>query len=279
VSATTTYNINATNSSGSTATSIQITVNAAVPPPAQLVYPQTSMVLEVGQPLASDIPSYSGTVGSFTVTPSLPAGLTLDANTGAVYGVPSAASASNVYAVTASNQGGSTTASLTLMVNPALTTLLDLGSAKPIVKILSVNGNVVVQDLSGHWILVDYASGTKIASGEQGQNGSNPWPLDMAGSTLAVGVANGLEVRSSADGQLLTIIPSSMIDPVGPYSFASWWRLASDGSYVCAGSSAGLTVWSISGAVLVTRTGDYSKANVFAAPGRFKLLRALPEAM
>jgi hypothetical protein len=260
----------ASNSSGSTSTSIQITVNAAVPPPAQLVYPQTSLVLEVGQPFASDIPSYSGTVGSFSVSPSLPAGLTLDSNTGALYGVPSAASASNVYVVTASNQGGSTTTSFTLMVNPALTTLLDLGSATTTVKILSVNGKVVVQDGSGHWDLVDYASGTKIASGEQGVNVApfgGPWPLDMASSTLAVGVANGLEVRSAADGHLLAIISSPMIDG----STASWWRLASDGSYVCAGSSVGLSAWSTSGGVLVTRAGDYSKASVFPAPGNIQV--------
>lgn len=276
-SAAATYVVKAANSFGSTTTSVQITVKLGVLPPAQFAYPQTSLVLEVGQPFASDIPAYSGTVGSFSVSPALPAGLTLDPATGAVYGVPSAASASNQYTVTASNQGGSTTASLTLAVNPALTTLLDLGSAHSIAKILSVNGKVAVEDVSGHWVLIDYASGTTIASGEQGLNGSSPplpglnsagpWPFDMEGSTLAVGVANGLELRSTVNGQLLAILSSPLID----HPVREWWRLAADGSYVCAGSSAGLSAWSNSGALLFNRTGDYSGANVFAAPGKIQV--------
>jgi len=264
-----TYTIKASNSSGSTTTAVQITVTPAIPPPSKLSYPQTSMLLEVGQPFASNIPTYGGSVATFSVSPSLPIGLTLDTNTGAIYGLPSASSTINTYTVTASNQGGSTTASLTVLVNPALTTLLDLGAATWIAKILSSNGNVVVQDVSGHWILMRYASGTKIASGEQGPDGL--WPLDMEGSILAVGVANGLEVRSAVDGHLLAIITSPMIDPVEATTSASWWRLASDGSYICAGSSASLTAWSTSGNVLFTRTGDYSHANLFAGPGKIQI--------
>jgi hypothetical protein len=228
------------------------------------------MVLEVGQQFATNIPSYSGSVASFSISPSLPAGVTLDAKTGAVYGVPSASATSNVYTVTASNQGGSTAASLTLAVNPALATLLDLGAVNEIVKIVNSSGNVVVQDVFGNWVLINYASGTKIASGEQGP-GATPWPLDMEGPILAAGVANGLEVRSAINGHLLAIIASPVIDPVGPNPPASWWRLATDGSYVCAGSSAGLIAWSTSGDVLFTRSGDYSGANVFAGPGRIQV--------
>jgi hypothetical protein len=276
-SATSTYKIRASNSFGSTTTSIQITVSPAPPPPSQLSYPQTSMVLEVGQPFAANIPSHSGSVESFSISPSLPAGLTLDAQTGAIHGISSASSTSNVYTVTASNQGGRTTAGLKLAVSPGVATLLDLGAVNQIVKILSSNGNVIVQDLFGHWVLIDYVSGTKIASGEQGLNATppgqttGPWPLEVAGSTLAVGVANGLEVRSAIDGHLLGTIASPMIDPFGLNAPASWWRLASDGSYICAGSSAGLIAWSTTGNVLLTRTGNYSNANVFAGPGRIQI--------
>ena len=156
-----------------------------------------------------------------------------------------------------------------MLVNPSLTTLLDLGTATWISKILSSNGNVVVQDVSGHWILMNYATNAKIASGEQGPDGL--WPIDMEGSILAVGVANGLEVRSAVDGHLLAIITSPIIDPVGATPPASWWRLASDGSYICAGSSASLTAWSTSGNVLFTRTGDYSHAKLFAGPGKIQI--------
>jgi hypothetical protein len=43
------YTITASNSSGSTTATVQITVNAAVVPPTNLVYPQTSITATVGQ--------------------------------------------------------------------------------------------------------------------------------------------------------------------------------------------------------------------------------------
>lgn len=262
------YTITASNSGGSTAATVQITVNPAVIPPSNLVYPQTSLSLEAGQPFPSNIPTVSGSATSYSVSPALPTGLNLDANTGTIYGTPSASSASNTYTVTASNAGGNTTATVTLAVNPALVTLLDLESANRITEIFSVGSNVLVQDSSGHWALIDYSSGTELATDEQGtDSGSNPWPIYMAGSTLAVGVANGVEVRSAANGSLQAIISSPMIDqPSG-----TWWRLASDGSYICAGSSTGLTAWSSSGTVLFSLSLNYSAANVFAAPGQIQI--------
>jgi Putative Ig domain len=262
------YTITASNSGGSTTATVQITVNQAVTPPSNLIYPQTSLSLEAGQPFPSDIPTVSGTVASYNVSPALPTGLNLDANTGTIYGAPSAPSTSNTYTVTASNAGGNTTAAVTLAVNPALVTLLNLGSAKPVTKIFTVGSNVVEQDLSGHWVLIDYSSGSELATGEQGINWQgNPWPIYMAGSTLAVGVANGVEVRSAATGSLQAIISSPMIDQ----DAAIWWRLGSDGSYICAGSSTGLTAWSNSGTVLFALSGNYSTANVFAAPGQIQI--------
>jgi len=262
------YTITASNSGGSTAATVKITVNPAVPPPSYLVYPQTALSLEAGQPFPSDIPTVSGTVTSYSVSPALPTGLNLDANTGTIYGVASAASASNTYIVTASNAGGNTTATLTLLVNPALVTLLDLGSANSITEILSVGSNVLVQDYSGHWALIDYSSGTELATGEQGA----PWPIYMAGSTLAAGVANGIEVRSAANGSLQAIISSPMIDQTSDEGFTSGtsWRLASDGSYICFGSAAGLTAWSSSGSVLFSLSGNYGGA-IFAAPGQIQV--------
>ena len=51
-----------------------------------------------------------GTVTSWSVSPSLPAGLSLDSSTGAISGTPSAVTSSAAYTITASNTGGSDTA-------------------------------------------------------------------------------------------------------------------------------------------------------------------------
>jgi len=261
------YTITASNSAGSTTAIIQISVGLPVVPPSNLVYPQTSLKLEVNQPFTGDIPSFSGAVASFSISPALPAGLSLDANTASIYGVPTASANNKTYTVTASNAGGSTTASISLSVNPALVTLLDLGSVNQIYTILTAGSNILTQDGSGHWVLLNYSSGKELASG-QGTVTNDPTlpvlPIKAAGSIFVVGVTNGLEVRSTSDGHLLSLISF----PTAGLGTISWWSVASDGSYICAGSLDGLTLWSHSGTALLTRSGDYAPANVFAAPGQ-----------
>jgi hypothetical protein len=61
-------------------------------------------------------PSVSGTVTGYSVSPALPAGLTLDPTSGVISGTPVAAS-SGTYTVTASNGAGTATAALTLVIH------------------------------------------------------------------------------------------------------------------------------------------------------------------
>ena len=61
--------------------------------------------------------SSGGPVTSWSVSPSLPSGLSLDSSTGAISGTPSAMTSSATYTVTATNTGGSTTADVTIGVN------------------------------------------------------------------------------------------------------------------------------------------------------------------
>ncbi|MGB8096134.1 MAG: hypothetical protein WCF17_03190, partial [Terracidiphilus sp.] len=51
----------------------------------------------------------------------------------------------------------------------------------------------------------------------------------------------------------------------------AWFSLATDGSYLCTGSSSGLTVWSPSGSEEFTRSGNYANAQAFAAPGQVQV--------
>ena len=61
--------------------------------------------------------SIGGAVVSYSVSPALPAGLTLNTSTGVISGTPTTLTAIANYTITATNTGGSTTASVSITVN------------------------------------------------------------------------------------------------------------------------------------------------------------------
>src|SRR5262245_52371119 len=76
--------------------------------PSGLTYSTNPAVYTVGQGIADNVPtSEGGPVDSYGVSPSLPAGLVLDATTGVITGTPTAPSPATDYTVTATNPGGS----------------------------------------------------------------------------------------------------------------------------------------------------------------------------
>jgi hypothetical protein len=204
-----------------------------------------------------------GAVSSWSITPSLPAGLTFDATDGTISGTPTATSAPASYVVTAQNAGGRATATLTVEVDSG--TLLDLGHDAAI-SVLRMNGPIVLSvDQTGHWNLWDYASAAQVASGDLYCSpicDPRQHAADMAGSTVVLATQNGFEVLSATTGQVLSSITSASV---------TWWSLASDGSYLAAGGKAGLLAWSPSGNSLVSLAGDYSRAMTFAAPGEIEV--------
>jgi hypothetical protein len=84
---------------------------------------QSPQTFTVGTAIAALAPTVTGTVAGYSVSPALPAGLALDASTGAITGTPTAPAATAAYTVTASNAGGSTTFAL------SISALLERGAA------------------------------------------------------------------------------------------------------------------------------------------------------
>jgi hypothetical protein len=87
------------------------------PKPDYLAYASTIAAFTVGADIIPDVPTWSGLATSFSVSPALPEGLTIDAVTGVVSGAPTAPSPTTSYAVTATGPAGSTTGLLTITVN------------------------------------------------------------------------------------------------------------------------------------------------------------------
>jgi hypothetical protein len=276
VAAKASYTVSALNSAGSTSASIQITVSAPLPPPTGLMYPQTTIATYVGQTITPDIPGAAGTITSYTVSPALPPGLTMDPSTGVISGTPIAAVPETTYDVVGSNSSGKVTAAVspTITVTDAPSILLQLGDQYPITNMQFVNSRVLSQEFGGGWTLRNYTSGAIVASGDArlGQLQSDHHsPAQMAGSTLAIQITGGIQVLSSADGHPLSTIASPGYN-IAPNSTIleenDSWQLASDGSYIVVETHTGLYVYTPGGQLLFSRPGNYMQSAPFAAGGQ-----------
>jgi len=213
-----------------------------------------------GLTLTPTVASGGGAIVSWSINPALPAGLNFDTTTGIISGTPSAPAAAATYVVSAQNSGGASTVSLKITVDVA--PLLELGHQSAVVSLSETATNVLSTDHLANWILWDYASGSVIASGNSGCLQS---PCSaLAGSTAVVSTNTGLEIRAASDGHVLGTITMSP-RPVR-------WHLATDGSYITAGSTTGLSAWSTTGQLLFSISGDYSQATAFAAPGAIRVI-------
>ena len=113
----TNYTITAANSGGSTNAVISIAVNEI--PPSNLSY-TSSNIFNVCIPITALSPSVSGGAAvSYSISPSLPAGLNLNSSSGVITGTPSIASPTTNYTITATNSVGSSSTTITILVNGA----------------------------------------------------------------------------------------------------------------------------------------------------------------
>lgn len=124
VSATTSYLVTATDTDGATATaSFTLTVDAAVT--ATTVIPSTTLTFYQAATAFTPVTGSGGaTPLSYSVSPALPAGLSMSSTTGAIMGTPTSVSAAATYMVTVTDTNKATgTAMFSITVNkqPSLT--------------------------------------------------------------------------------------------------------------------------------------------------------------
>lgn len=112
------YVITATNSAGSGSATVSITVNDIAP---SITYSGAPFVFRKSSSVGTNsVTNTGGTIVSCSVSPALPAGLSLNATTCAITGTPTAITATANYTVSATNSGGTGTRVISVTVNDAL---------------------------------------------------------------------------------------------------------------------------------------------------------------
>lgn len=83
------YTVTGSNAAGSDTAELRIEVQMQEMPPTGLQYTTPNPVYVVGTPIAVDIPqSAGGLITSYTISPALPPGLSLNTGSGAITGTP-----------------------------------------------------------------------------------------------------------------------------------------------------------------------------------------------
>jgi alpha-tubulin suppressor-like RCC1 family protein len=215
------YVVTASNAGGSTTASLTITVNAPTVPPSNLTYSVNPAVYTIGVTIAPNAPSSTGgAVVSYSVTPGLPAGLYID-SAGVIRGTPTAVAGTAVYTVSATNGGGSTTASLTITVNPATVPPSNLTySVNPAVYTVGAAITPNTPSSSG-----DPVTSYRISPPPPGLNLTTSgvlWGTPTAASTAAVYVVTASNAGGSTTASLTitvnapTVPPSNLTYSVNP---------------------------------------------------------------
>jgi gliding motility-associated-like protein len=125
VSASRTYTVTGTTATSACVgtTTFTLEVFNAVAPSALSYSPATQTVRQ-GTAITAMTPTITGGAPTYTISPALPAGLSINATTGIISGTLTAAQTGSVtYTVTATNTGGTTTATVTLVFNTAPTAM------------------------------------------------------------------------------------------------------------------------------------------------------------
>ena len=115
-----TYTVTASNTAGSTSTTLTIAVNDVAP---SFSYGSGTFSFTTGSAAGCSPTSTGGAVVAWSITPTLPAGLAFGTSDGSIQGTPSAISGATTYTITGTNTGGSLSVDIQLRTVPPAPTL------------------------------------------------------------------------------------------------------------------------------------------------------------
>ena len=139
--------------------------------------------------------------------------------------------------------------------------VLEFGHVKPIEAVWRAGDRILTRDSEYHWVLWDVASRHAVASGDQQYN-----YLALAGGMMMA------HEPSSGDIQLRSVATGAVAGTIrGTGEFLPRTGLAVDGSYAWLATRGGIQAWSPTGTLLFDVAGDFSRAEVYAAPGELRV--------
>jgi mono/diheme cytochrome c family protein len=212
VSAASNYVVTAQNTGGSTTVNLTIQVLAVAP--SNLAYSKNPLVAAVGSAITADTATFTGGASTFSVSPGLPTGLSLSPTTGAVSGTPTVIQGSTNYTVTATNSGGSTTATLNITVNDGAPTSL-VYSKNPLT---ATKGVMITSDTpsSGGGAVVSYSVTPPLPTGLS----LNTATGIVSGTPSAIQTSTNYTITATNSGGSTTAVLNITVNDVAPASLA-----------------------------------------------------------
>ncbi len=208
------YIVSAANSGGSASANLTITVNDVAP--SSLAYSTNPAIYTKGAAITNDTPTSSGgAVTAYSITPSLPAGLSFSTTTGVISGTPTALSAASNYVVTGSNTGGSTTVNLTVTVNDVAPSGLTY-STNPAVYTRAQAITANTPALSGGGTVTGFAITPALPSGLS----MDPTSGIITGTPTAISVATPYSITASNTGGSTSVTLNLTVNDLAPTGLA-----------------------------------------------------------
>jgi hypothetical protein len=205
------YTITASNSGGSTQTSIVITINPQAP--ASLSYSGSPFTFTRNVAITTRTPTVTGTISNCTISPALPTGLGINSTTCAISGTPNVTQTATTHTITASNLGGSTTTSITITVNLAAPTSLSYAGSP-----FTFTQNVVISSQTP--TVTGTISTCTISPNLPSGLGINGFTCVISGTPTVVQTASNYTITASNSGGSTTATISIAVNIAPPSSLS-----------------------------------------------------------
>ncbi|MCE1229623.1 MAG: putative Ig domain-containing protein [Firmicutes bacterium] len=173
--------------------------------PSALVYSENPATYTAGTPISPNTATHKGgAIDTYAVSPALPAGLTLNKQSGEISGTPSMGAATATYVITATNVTGSTTANLSITVNPSVVTITGQPVSQTVVVSQVATFSVVATGagtLHYQWM----KNGTALPGATSASYSTPPTSLADDGAHFSVQVTDGFGGSATSVAVTLTV--------------------------------------------------------------------------